>query len=101
MHRSIPAAPIPPPSRDNPWALVSSFVLEISRGEDEGRGQMPYPWDIIAYMYHKMLIISPGLIFVQKAFLLALFSAELVFGGACYRKEFCISRWVWLVNENS
>ena len=29
-------------------------------------------------------IPSPGLIFVQKAFLLGLFSGELIFGGAYY-----------------
>ena len=32
--------------------------------------------------YRKIPIISPGLIFVQKAFLLGLFSGELIFGGA-------------------
>ena len=51
--------------------------------------------------YRKIPIISPGLIFVQKAFLLGLYSEELIFGGACYRKEFCVSKWVWLVNKNS
>ena len=42
--------------------------------------------------YCKIPIISPGLIFVQKAFLLGLFSGELVFGGAFYWKEFCVSK---------
>ena len=51
--------------------------------------------------YRKIPIISPGLVIVHKAFLLGLFSRELIFGGACYRKEFCISKWVWLVNKNS
>ena len=51
--------------------------------------------------YRKIQIISPGLIFVQRALLLGLFSGELIFGGACYRKEFCVSKWVWLVNKNS
>ena len=38
--------------------------------------------------YRKIpIILSPGLIFVQKAFLLGLFSEELIFGGACYREE--------------
>ena len=46
-------------------------------------------------------IISPGLIFVQKAFLLGLFSGELIFGGAYYWKEFCVSKWVGLDNKNS
>ena len=32
--------------------------------------------------YRQIPIISPGLIFVQKAFLLGLFSGELIFGGA-------------------
>ena len=51
--------------------------------------------------YRKIPIISPGHIFVQKAFLLGLFSGELIFGGACYRNEFCVSKWVWLLNKNS
>ena len=45
--------------------------------------------------------ISPGLIFVQKAVLLGLFSRELIFGEAYYWKEFCISKWVGLDNKNS
>ena len=40
------------------------------------------------YKNHKILIISPWLIFVQKAFLLGLFSDELIFGGAYYWREF-------------
>ena len=51
--------------------------------------------------YRKILIISPGLIFVQKAFLLGLFLGELIFGGAFYWKEFCVSKWVGLDNKNS
>ena len=34
--------------------------------------------------YHKIPIISPGFIFVQKAFSLGLFSGELIFGGAYF-----------------
>ena len=43
--------------------------------------------------YRKILIISPGLIFVQKAVLLGLFSREriLIFGGAYHWKECCVS----------
>ena len=26
--------------------------------------------------------------------MLGLFSGELIFGGACYRREFCVSKWV-------
>ena len=51
--------------------------------------------------YRKIPIISPGLIFVQKAFFLGLFSGELIFGGAYYWKEFCVSKWVGLDNKNS
>ena len=47
---------------------------------------------IIGLIYRKIPIINPGLIFVQKAFLLGLFSGELVFGGAYYWKEFCVSK---------
>ena len=38
--------------------------------------------------YSKIPRISPGLIFVQEAFLLGLFSGELIFGGAYYWKAF-------------
>ena len=51
--------------------------------------------------YRKIPIISAGLIFVQKAFLLALFSGELIFGRAYYWKEFCVSKWDGLDNKNS
>ena len=37
---------------------------------------------------------------VQKVFSLGLFSGELVFEGVCYRKKFCVSKWVWFVNKN-
>ena len=40
--------------------------------------------------YRKIPIISPGLIIVQKAVLLGLFSGELIFGGAYYWKEFSV-----------
>ena len=53
------------------------------------------------FTYRKIPIMSPGLIFVQKAFLLCLFLGELIFGGACYRKEFCVSKWVGFVNKDS
>ena len=49
----------------------------------------------------KLPIISPGLIFVQKAFFLGLFSGELTFRGACYRKKFCFSKWVGLDNKTA
>ena len=51
--------------------------------------------------YRKIPIISPGLIFVQKAFLVGVFSGGLIFGGAYYWKEFCVSKWVGLDNKNS
>ena len=56
--------------------------------------------EISSNEYHKIPIISPGLIFVQKAFLLGLFSGELSFGGAYYWREFCVSKWVGLDNKN-
>ena len=46
-------------------------------------------------------MISPGLTFVQKAFLVGLFSGELIFGGAYNWKEFFVSKWVGLGNKNS
>ena len=52
--------------------------------------------------YRKIPMISAGLIFqVHEGLLLGLFSGELVFRGACYRKEFCVPKWVSLVNKNS
>ena len=51
--------------------------------------------------YRKIPIKSPGLIFVQKAVLLGLFSEELIFGGSYYWKESCVSEWVGLDNKNS
>ena len=42
--------------------------------------------------YRKISVISPGIIFIQKAFLLGLFLGELIFGGAYYWKEFCVSK---------
>ena len=50
--------------------------------------------------YRKIPIISPGLIFVQKAFLLGLVSGEFIFGGGYYWMEFCVSKWVGLDNKN-
>ena len=53
-------------------------------------------------IYRKILIISPGLIFVQKAFLLGLFSGSFFSEGLVTGfKEFCILKWVWLVNKNT
>ena len=51
--------------------------------------------------YRKIPIISPGLIFAQNAVLLGLFAGELIFGGASYWKEFCLSKWVRLDNKNT
>ena len=42
--------------------------------------------------FYGIPILSPGPTFVQKAFLLGLFSGELILGGACYRKEFSVSK---------
>ena len=43
----------------------------------------------------KIPIITPGLIFVQKAFF-----ARLILGGASHWKEFCVSKWVGLDSKN-
>ena len=56
---------------------------------------------IATKQYRKIPIISPGLIFFKKAFLLGLFSGELIFGGAYYWKEFCVSKWAGFDNKNS
>ena len=52
-------------------------------------------------IYRKIPIINPGLIFVEEAVLLGLFSGKLIFGGAYYWKKFCISKWVGLDNKTA
>ena len=54
-----------------------------------------------AASYRKVSIVSPGLIFLQKAVLLSLVSGELIIREAYYWKEFCFSKWVGLDNKNS
>ena len=44
-------------------------------------------FSVCMFTYRKIPIISPGLIFVRNAFLVGLFSGELIFGGAYYWKE--------------
>ena len=51
-------------------------------------------------IYCKILIVSREpiiIITVQKT----LFSGELIFGGAYFWREFCVSKCVWLDNKNS
>ena len=52
-------------------------------------------------LYRKIPIVSPGLLFVQKAVLLGLFSDEPIFGGAYYWKKFCVSKCLGLTIKNS
>ena len=59
------------------------------------------PYFALQLIYLKIPIISPGLIFVQKAVLLGLFLEKLIFGAAYYWKQFCVSKWVGLNNKNS
>ena len=47
----------------------------------------------------KIPIISPGLIFVQKAFLLGLFSVELIFGGSYYARNFVFQNGLGLTKK--
>ena len=47
------------------------------------------------HKYCKIPIISPGLIFVEKAILLDLLLGELIFAGTYYRTEFCVSKMGW------
>ena len=51
--------------------------------------------------YHKIMIMSHELIFVQKAFSLGIFLGELIFRGAYYWKEFCVLNWVALDNKSN
>ena len=52
-------------------------------------------------MPSKIQIISSGLIFVQKGCFAGLIFGKLIFGGGYYLREFCVSKWVGLDNENS
>ena len=45
--------------------------------------------------------MSPGLIFVQKALFGGFIFGELIFRGAYYWREFCVSKWVEIDNKNS
>ena len=87
------------------WPDGTKFEGHFENDKKEGFGTFTFPsgntFEVRICSYRKIPVISPGLIFVQKAFLLGLFSGELIFRGACYRKEFCISKWVWFVNRNS
>ena len=49
----------------------------------------------------KIPIMYPGHVFVQKAFLMGIFSGELIFGGPYYQREVCVSKWVGLDSKNS
>ena len=49
----------------------------------------------LEHKYRKLPAISPGLIFVQKAFLVGLFSGELIFGATYYWSELCVSKRGW------
>ena len=49
----------------------------------------------------KIRITIPGLIFVQKAFLVELFLGELSFEGAYYWREIFVAKWVGLDNKNA
>ena len=50
--------------------------------------------------YHKVPIISPGIIFVQKAFLLGLFSGNLFSEGLTIGRNFAFFKWLGIRNEN-
>ena len=56
-------------------------------------------WD--PRLFRKIPLIIPGVLFVQKAVLLGLPAGELIFGGAYYWKEFCVSKWTGLDYKNS
>ena len=60
-----------------------------------------HPARDIFQTYRKNPIISSGIIFVQKAFLLGLFLGELIIGGAYYWREFCVSKWIGLDNKTA
>ena len=49
-----------------------------------------------AVIYRKIPIISPVLIFVQKAFTTSLYSDWPIVGGAHYWRKCCVSKWIGL-----
>ena len=65
------------------WEILKFEVLEnlISSILGKLRGLMKITMPRFNTTYCKILIISPGLTFLQKAFLLGLFLGELIFGG--------------------
>ena len=84
------------------WVIISILVtLKECFHQLVETSQMCDVFACVNIKYRKILLTSPGLIFVQDAFLLGLFSGEPIFKGAYYWKEFCISKWVWLNNKNS
>ena len=59
--------------------------------------------DLVQYLlisYRKIPIINHGFILFNRLFYRAFFW-ELIFGGAYYWREFCISIWVGLDSKNS
>ena len=79
-------------------SVVSCLFYKVNLYQSPGQRVNMGSWRI----YHKIQIISPELIFVQKAVLLGLFSGELIFGGAYYWTELnCVSKLVGLNNKNS
>ena len=60
-----------------------------------------FPLTCQLYNVFNAILRYPGLIFVQKVLEVSLISGELIFRGAYYWKEFCISKWVGLDNKNS
>jgi len=47
-------------------------------------------------VYRKIPKISPGVYIFQRAFLKGLFSKGLIFGGAYFRREICVSKSIGL-----
>ena len=76
-------------------------VAGVHVHNSQGKSPSPCPVQQLCMRYCKIPIISPGVTFLQKGFLLGLFSGEFIFGGAYYWKEFCISKWVGLDNKKS
>ena len=62
---------------------------------------MTEPRKITKSKYLKIQKTRPRLLLVQNEFLVGLFWGELMFGGAYFRREFLVSKWVGIDNKNT
>ena len=80
--------------------LIYYMIIAVARRFFSSLLTVEYPdktLSLVFDIYRKIPIISPGFIFVQKAF----YWPRLIFGAAYFRRAFCVSKWVRLYNKNN